>query len=68
MNVLDDVSLTYLTAPELATILRVHRTTITKKAKDGEIPGALMVGAEWRFRRETVKEWLAKLEKNSGER
>lgn len=62
MSVLHDVSVTYLTSAELATILRCHRSSITRMAGAGEIPGAIRMGAEWRFRREAIVTWLERAE------
>jgi excisionase family DNA binding protein len=39
----------YLTAAELAKLLKVDRTTITKRIKRGEVSGAQKHGATWRI-------------------
>ena len=48
---------TLMTAEELAAYLHIHRETIYKKARKGEIPGTKL-GKEWRFPREVIDEWI----------
>jgi excisionase family DNA binding protein len=46
-----------LTVNELATYLRVHPTTIYRLLKSRQLP-AFRVGADWRFKRETIDAWV----------
>jgi excisionase family DNA binding protein len=46
-----------LTVNELASYLRVHPTTIYRMLKARQIP-AFRVGFDWRFKRETIDEWV----------
>jgi excisionase family DNA binding protein len=46
-----------LTAQELATYLRVNRSTVYRLLKKGELPG-FRIGSEWRFRIEDVNRWF----------
>jgi excisionase family DNA binding protein len=45
-----------LTVSELATYLRVHRSTVYRLLKSGELPG-FKVGSDWRFSLAAVDEW-----------
>ncbi len=51
-----------LTATELAEYLRVHRSTISRLARERKIP-AFRVGSDWRFILEQIDEWKAAQEK-----
>jgi excisionase family DNA binding protein len=46
-----------LTADELAAFLRVHRSTIYRLLRNGQLP-AFRVGSDWRFSRELIEKWL----------
>ena len=46
-----------LDAIEAAALLRMHPTTLKKKARLGEIPGR-HIGKFWRFRVSDLNEWL----------
>lgn len=46
-----------MTTNELAEYLHLNRATIQKHAKDGVIPG-IRIGRVWRFRQDTIDEWL----------
>jgi excisionase family DNA binding protein len=46
-----------MTVNELAAYLRVHRSTIYKLVRLGELPG-FRVASEWRFNLETIDRWL----------
>jgi excisionase family DNA binding protein len=46
-----------LTAQELATYLRVNRSTVYRLLKKGELPG-FRIGSEWRFRIDEVDRWF----------
>jgi len=51
----------FLTAEEVAGILRLPRSTIYKLTSDRVLP-AFKVGKHWRFRREAIDEWIRKQE------
>jgi excisionase family DNA binding protein len=46
-----------LTVNELAGYLRVHPATIYRLLKARQLP-AFRVGFDWRFKRETIDEWV----------
>jgi len=48
-----------MTVEQLAKYLNVGVTTIYKLANEGKIPGT-KVGNQWRFRKETIDEWMDK--------
>ncbi|MBF6567902.1 MAG: helix-turn-helix domain-containing protein [Candidatus Binataceae bacterium] len=45
-----------LTVNELADYLRVHRSTIYRLLKKGELPG-FKIGSDWRFNIEAIDAW-----------
>ena len=45
------------TAEEVSNYLRIPQSTIYKLAQDKVLPG-FKVGKHWRFRRETIMEWI----------
>jgi excisionase family DNA binding protein len=45
-----------LTVGELSGYLRVHRSTIYRLLKRGELPG-FKIGSDWRFNVEAIDEW-----------
>ena len=47
----------FLTVEELAKKLKVNPRTIQRLIERKELP-AIRIGKQWRFRRETVTEWL----------
>jgi len=47
---------TVLTVNDLASFLRVHRSTIYKLVKRGNLP-AFKVGADWRFHTDAIDRW-----------
>ena len=47
---------------DLADYLRVHRSTIYRLLKNGELP-AFKIGSDWRFNREQIDKWRIKLDK-----
>jgi excisionase family DNA binding protein len=46
-----------LTAKEVADYLRCHISTVYRLAKSGKLPG-FRLGADWRFREDTLQNWL----------
>ena len=48
-----------LTVNELADYLRVHRSTIYRLLKKGQLPG-FKIGSDWRFNVEVIDEWRLK--------
>jgi len=55
-----------LTPREAAEYLSVHVRTIYRLVKQGEIPGR-KIGGSWRFKKETLDEWLSGRENSSPE-
>jgi excisionase family DNA binding protein len=47
-----------LTPEDVAEMLGVSRRTVQRMAADGELP-ALRIGAQWRFRAESITDWQA---------
>jgi excisionase family DNA binding protein len=45
-----------LTVNELAEYLRVHRSTIYRLLKKGQLPG-FKIGSDWRFNIEAIDKW-----------
>ena len=48
-----------LTVNELADYLRVHRSTIYRLLKKGQLPG-FKIGSDWRFNVEVIDDWRMK--------
>ena len=48
-----------LTIDDLADYLKVSKSTLYKLAQSGKVPGQ-KVGKHWRFRKETIDQWLDK--------
>ena len=46
-----------LTAEELADFLRVHRSTVYRLLRNGQLQ-AFRVGSDWRFSRDLIEEWV----------
>jgi len=46
-----------LTIEELSEYLKIAKSTIYKLCQEGKIPGQ-KVGRHWRFRKETIDQWL----------
>ncbi|MBD3426048.1 MAG: helix-turn-helix domain-containing protein [Candidatus Omnitrophica bacterium] len=46
-----------MTVEELAEYLKMKVVTIYKHAQEGKIPG-FKVGSKWRFKKETIDEWI----------
>lgn len=47
-----------LDSDEAADLLGIHKKTLQRMARTGEIPG-FQIGDLWRFRASTLNEWLA---------
>jgi excisionase family DNA binding protein len=47
-----------LTVTELSDYLHVHRSTIYRLLKNGELP-AFRIGSDWRFNVEEIDKWRA---------
>jgi excisionase family DNA binding protein len=56
----------FWTAEEVAAYLRLPQSTVYKLAQDKVLPG-FKVGKHWRFRRDTVLEWIKQRESASGQ-
>ena len=54
-----------MTLKEVAEYLKMKEVTIYKHAQEGKIPG-FKVGSKWRFKKETIDNWIEKQEKNQG--
>jgi excisionase family DNA binding protein len=46
------------TVDELATYLKVPKSTVYKLAQEGKIPGQ-KVGRHWRFQRQAIDQWVS---------
>jgi excisionase family DNA binding protein len=46
-----------LDSDEAAALLGIHKKTLQKMARNGEIPG-IQIGDLWRFRASVLNEWL----------
>jgi excisionase family DNA binding protein len=51
----------FWTAEEVSNYLRIPQSTIYKLAQDKVLPG-FKVGKHWRFRRETILDWIKEKE------
>jgi excisionase family DNA binding protein len=47
-----------LDSDEAAALLGIHKKTLQRMARSGEVPG-FQIGDLWRFRASTLNEWLA---------
>lgn len=47
-----------LDSDEAAALLGIHKKTLQRMARTGEVPG-VQIGDLWRFRASTLNEWLA---------
>jgi excisionase family DNA binding protein len=45
-----------LTVSELSNYLRVHRSTVYRLLKKGQLPG-FRIGSDWRFNVEAIDQW-----------
>ena len=46
-----------LTVAEVSDYLRVHRTTVYRLLKSGQLPGCFKIGSDWRFNIEAIDRW-----------
>jgi excisionase family DNA binding protein len=46
-----------MTVAELAEYLRVHRATVCRMARKGQIP-SFNLGSDWRFDRDAIENWM----------
>jgi excisionase family DNA binding protein len=53
-----------MTVEELAKYLKMKTVTIYKHAQEGKIPG-FKVGSKWRFKKETIDEWIKRQERKT---
>jgi excisionase family DNA binding protein len=53
-----------MTADEVCELLRIHRTTLYRLLKAGDIP-AFRIGSDWRFQREAIEKWRRSQERKS---
>lgn len=54
-----------MTVKEVAEYLKTCPMTIYRMVKDGEIP-SFKIGADWRFRKEAIMNWILSKENNNG--
>jgi excisionase family DNA binding protein len=47
-----------LDSDEAASLLGIHKKTLQRMARNGEVPG-VQIGDLWRFRASALNEWLA---------
>jgi excisionase family DNA binding protein len=50
-----------LTMEDVASLLKVHPTTIYRLLKNHRIP-AFKMGSDWRFNRESIERWIKERE------
>ncbi|RKY42672.1 MAG: DNA-binding protein [Candidatus Makaraimicrobium thalassicum] len=53
-----------MTIEEVADYLKMKVVTIYKHAQEGRIP-AFKVGSKWRFKKQTIDEWIERQEKKT---
>ena len=49
----------FITVRELAEILRLHPSTVTRMTRGGHFPGAFKPARSWLYDREVIRQWLA---------
>lgn len=54
----------FLTAEEVAEYLRLPLSTVYKLVQDKRLPG-FKVGKHWRFRKESIEQWIIAKEKEA---
>jgi excisionase family DNA binding protein len=55
-----------MTIEEVAKYLRLHKSTVYRMVRDGQIP-ASKIGNQWRFRKDVIDTWLSGKESDSHE-
>lgn len=50
-----------MTIEELARYLRLHKSTVYRMVRQGQIP-ANKIGNQWRFRKDVIDSWLSEHE------
>jgi excisionase family DNA binding protein len=50
-----------MTIEELAKYLRLHKSTVYRMVRQGEMPSS-KIGNQWRFRKDVIDAWLSKKE------
>jgi excisionase family DNA binding protein len=50
-----------MTIDEVSKFLRVHRSTVYRLVRKGELP-AFKVGDQWRFNKSQVDQWLSNIQ------
>lgn len=48
----------YMTIPEVCEFLRLGERTVYEMCREGELPGAVKVGNQWRVDQEKLRAWL----------
>ena len=66
MSVLGGNDTLFLTATELAPILRISPSAVQKAAGKGRIPGAIKPLGSWLFEQHTVRAWIEQLVRDAG--
>ncbi len=56
VTIMQSATTKVLTVNELAEYLRVHRSTIYRLLKKGQLPG-FKIGSDWRFNVEVIDDW-----------
>ncbi|MGO9451372.1 MAG: helix-turn-helix domain-containing protein [Candidatus Binataceae bacterium] len=55
-----------MTFDEVADFLRIHRTTLFRLIREGEIPfSKITIGRERRFSRDEIEKWIAERERQT---
>lgn len=63
----DELTERWVTAPEAARLLGVHKDTMRRWGDTGQVPMALTPGKQRRFRIEDIRELIAKRVRTEGE-
>jgi excisionase family DNA binding protein len=50
-----------MTIEELAKYLRLHKSTVYRMVRQGEIPSS-KIGNQWRFRKDVIDAWISNKE------
>jgi excisionase family DNA binding protein len=63
----NEIASDILSVPEACRFLSVHRNTLYKLIRAGELPAfRLMTGGHWKFRKSDLSEWLEARRARSG--